>query len=231
MEQLDEAPVVVEQRRQAPADADVHAHPGVRGVHGVHVVAFLVGDHLQGQLVVVAQEDAPLGRLGDLGRGAHDLHDRLGLLAPRRHEHAGHDGEVEGHVALVPVALAEVLHDVLGPLVGLGQQDAVVELGVDDLADLLEVGVGLGQVLAVGPLAGVQVGDRIQPQAVQAHVQPEPHHVHHRRADLGVVVVEVGLVAEEAVPVVLAGLGVPGPVRRLGVDEDDPRVAEPLRVV
>jgi hypothetical protein len=42
--------------------------------------------------------------------------------------------------------------------------------------------------------------------------------------DLGVVVVEVGLVGEEAVPEVLAADGIPGPVGRLGVREDDPRL-------
>ena len=40
----------------------------------------------------------------------------------------------------------------------------------------------------------------------------------------GVVEVEVGLVAVEAVPEVLPAHRVPGPVRRLGVDEDDPCV-------
>jgi hypothetical protein len=42
--------------------------------------------------------------------------------------------------------------------------------------------------------------------------------------DLGVVVVEVGLVGEEAVPEVLAADGIPRPVGRLGVREDDPRL-------
>ena len=48
---------------------------------------------------------------------------------------------------------------------------------------------------------------------------------------LGVVVVEVGLVVEEAVPVVLLALRVAGPVGRLGVDEDDPGLAPAVVVV
>ncbi len=44
----------------------------------------------------------------------------------QRHEQPRHEREVEGHVALV--ALAEVGRGVLGPLVGLGQQHAVLEL-------------------------------------------------------------------------------------------------------
>ena len=127
--QLDLVAPVVEQRREPPADADVDLHPRVLGVLRVHVVALLVGDHLERQLVVVAQEQAPLAVVGD-GRGAlEDLVDRRGLLAAQRHEHARHDREVEGHVALV--AVAEVLDDVLGPLVGLGQQHAVGVLVVD----------------------------------------------------------------------------------------------------
>ena len=41
---------------------------------------------------------------------------------------------------------------------------------------------------------------------------------------VGVVEVQVGLVGEEPVPEVLLAHRVEGPVRRLGVDEDDPRV-------
>ena len=46
-----------------------------------------------------------------------------------RHEHARHQREVEGHVALV--AVAEVGAHVLGPLVGLGEQHAVRVVRVD----------------------------------------------------------------------------------------------------
>src|SRR3712207_7588422 len=56
-------------------------------------------------------------------------------------------------------------------------------------------------------------------QSVHARVQPEAHNAHDRLEDLWVVVVEVGLVREEAVPVVLASHLVPGPVRVFGVRE------------
>ena len=82
----------------------------------------------------------------------------------------------------------------------------------------------LGQVLADRALALVEVGHGVEPEAVQAEVEPEAEHLEHRFLDLGVVVVEVGLVGEEPVPVVGAGRSVPRPVRGLGVDEDDPRV-------
>ena len=156
------------------------------------------------------------------GCAAEDLVHRSGLFPPHAHEHARHDGEVEAHVALV--AGAEVLHDVLRPLVGLGEQDAVGVAGVDLGPHPLEVLVRLGQVLAVGAVALEQVRDRVEPEAVQPEVEPEAQDLEHRRLDLWVVVVEVGLMGVEAVPEVGAGLIVPGPVRRLGVGEDDPRV-------
>ena len=62
--QLDLVPPAVEQRGEAAADAEVELHPRVARVLGVHVVALLVRDHLEGQLVMVAQEEAPLAVVG-----------------------------------------------------------------------------------------------------------------------------------------------------------------------
>ena len=91
--------------------------------------------------------------------------------------------------------------------------------------------MGLREVLAVGGLALVEVRHGVHPEAVDAEVQPEAE----RRDDLllhrRVLVVEIGLVREEAVPVVLLAHRVEGPVGRLGVDEDDPGVRELLVVV
>ena len=166
-EQLHGVHVVVEQRRQPAADADVGLHAGVLGVLAPHVVAVLVGDHLEGQLVVVAQEDAPLAVVGDRRRLLEDLRDREARLAPHRHEDARHHREVEAHVALVAgrvvlagllVALAaEVVDDVGGPLVGLGEQHPAGVLVVDEAAHLAQELVGLRQVLAVGAGALVEV--------------------------------------------------------------------------
>ena len=136
---------------------------------------------------------------------------------------------MEAHVALV--AVAEVVDHVGGPLVGLGQQHPARVGGVDLLAQAPQELVGLGQVLAVGAVALEQVGDGVEAEAVEADVEPEAHDVEHHLLDLGIVVVEVGLVTEEAVPVVLLALGVPRPVGALGVDEDDPGLRPALVVV
>ncbi len=112
--------VVLQQRREAPADAEVEARTRIGGVRLVHVVALLAGHHLERQLVVVAQEDRPLAVVGNVGRLRHDLDDRVAVLLRDRHVHARHQREVIRHVAFV--AVAEVLAHVLRPLVGLGQQ-------------------------------------------------------------------------------------------------------------
>ena len=95
----------------------------------------------------------------------------------------------------------------------------LVDLGPDPL----QVLVRLLQVLAVGALPLVQVGHGVEPEAVDAEVQPEPQHLDHRVLDPGVLEVQVRLVGEEPVPVVLTADRVEGPVGLLGVDEDDPR--------
>ncbi|MGX1219798.1 hypothetical protein RKD42_001057 [Streptomyces ambofaciens] len=117
--------------------------------------------------------------------------------------------------------VAEVVDDVLRPLVGLRQQHGVRVLRVDLAAHPLEEGVRGGQVLAVGALFGVQVGHGVQTVAVDPQVQPELQSGQHLLLHGRVLVVEVRLVGEEPVPVVLAADGVVGPVGRLGVDEDD----------
>ena len=98
-------------------------------------------------------------------------------------------------------------------------------------ADLLDDVVRLAQVLVAGAVALDQVGNGVEPEAVDAHVEPELHRLEHRVEHLRVVEVQVGLVAEEAVPEVLLRHRVPGPVRLLGVGEDDARAAVQLGVV
>ena len=113
----------------------------------------------------------------------------------------GMSGKWKAHVALV--AVAEVVDDVGRPLVGLGEEHLAREGGVDLLAQALEVLVGLRKVLAVGAVALEEVGHGVETEAVEPDVEPEAHDVEHHVLHLGVAVVEIGLMAEEAMPVVL----------------------------
>ena len=154
------------------------------------------------------------------GVGEHVDDRRRLLLAQRVVEHR-HHREVEAHLALRRLLGAEVVDDVAGRLVGLGEQDAAGVLGVDHGPQLREERVRPRVVLAVVALLLEEVGHGVEPEAVDAHVHPEPDDVEHRLVDRGVLEVQVGLVAEEPVPEELPADRVEGPVRGLGVDEDD----------
>jgi len=55
------------------------------------------------------------------------------------------------------------------------------------------------------------VVDRIEPEAVDAALEPEAHDVEHRVLHIRIVEVEIGLLGEEIVEVILAAAGVPLP--------------------
>ncbi len=221
--QLDAPPVVAEKGRQAATDAEVDACGAVLRVGPVHVVALLVGHHLERELVVVPQEQRPLCGFWDRGGLGQDVDDREAVFHADRHEQARHEREVERHVALI--ALAEVGDRVLGPLVGFGEEHAVRMLRVDVAAQLTKELVRLGQVLAVGPVALKEVGDGVQSHPVDAGVEPEVARLEDGLANTRVVEVQVRLVRVEPMPVVGVRQVVPGPVGDLEVFEDDPGVA------
>src|SRR5271165_7378184 len=81
--------------------------------------------------------------------------------------------------------------------------------------------MSFGQVLAGGALSLDQIRYGVQAEAIDSQIQPELHDLPHLLADGGIVVIQIGLMAEEAMPVVGLGDGVPGPVGHLGVEKDD----------
>ena len=89
-------------------------------------------------------------------------------------------------------------------------------------AEALEVLVGLREVLAVGPVLLVQVGDGVEAETVHAEAEPEVDGAKDGSPHSGVAVVEVRLVGVEPMPVVRLRDRIPGPVRRLEVLEDYP---------
>jgi hypothetical protein len=123
-------------------------------------------------------------------------------------------------VALLP--LPEIGDRVFRPLVRLREEHPVGEFVVDALPDRLEHLVRIGEIFAVRPLPLDKIGNRVQPQAVHAHAEPELQHPEDDPPHIRVVVVEIRLMGVEPVPVVGFCLRVPGPVGRLEILEDDP---------
>ena len=173
VEQLDPAAVAFDERSQPAADAVVLAHPQVGRVEVPHELPLLGSDHLEGQLVVVAEEDAPLALGRDLRGVGQDLLE-IGALAPgEAHVEAGHHREVEVHVALV--AIAEVGGRHRRAIWLASASSTLSPYSASTVAPhLLEEGMGLGEVLAAGALPLVEVGDGIHAEPVETHVEPEP---------------------------------------------------------
>jgi hypothetical protein len=182
-------------------------------------------DHLQGELVVVAQEDAPLrarrdrrgvcARISMIGvarllrsgvvsiRGMRGSGSTCGTRRPPRCRSSRRRRRATGWPRRA------------GP--GRGTL-------VDHRSQRARKAWVFGQVLAVGALLLEEVGHGVEAEAVDAQVHPEPHDVDHRVVHGRVLVVEVGLVGEEPVPVELRRTGSKVQLEVLGVDEDDARV-------
>ncbi len=140
----------------------------------------------------------------------------------QRHVHSRHDRKVKGHVALVTIA--KVRQRVLRPLIGFGQQHATRILLVHVRANGLEIVVRLRQVLAGRPFALEQIRNCVQAECVDTDVHPEIESLEKRLMDGRILEIEIGLMREEAMPVIGLGDRIPSPVRRLEILEDDPRV-------
>ena len=75
------------------------------------------------------------------------------------------------------VAVAEILLHVFRPLVGFGEQHLAGRVGVELGAQPFEHHVGLRQVLVVGAFALAEIGHRIEPEPVDAGIEPALHHL------------------------------------------------------
>ena len=217
--QFDTAPVPLQERCKTTPYAQVDARPPIRRVSAPKIVALRIGHHFERELVVVAQEDRPLAVVRYLRRLPQDVGDGEPVLAGQRHVHAGHQREMEGHVAFI--ALAEIFLGVLRPLVSLGEQHAARKRCVDFGANALQDDMRLGKVLVVRSLALDQVGHGVEPQPIDAHLEPELHHGEDRLEHRRIVEIEVRLVRIEPVPIESLRNRIPRPVGMLGVDEND----------
>ena len=143
---------------------------------------------------MVAQERAPLPVVRDLRCVGENVDDRSRSLLAQRVEEPRHRREVEAHLALRRLQSAEVVDDLGRRLVGLGQQDPTRILGIDHGSQVGDERVRLREVLAVGSLLLEEVGDRVEPEPVDAEIHPEPHDVEHLLLHPRILEVEVRLV-------------------------------------
>ena len=219
LEQLDLATIVIHQRREPATDPEVDPCVSIGGVVVPQIIPLAIGDHLERQLVVIAQKHRPLAGLGNIRRLAHDVGDRMTIFGRDRHVDAWHQRKVERHMAFV--ARPEILQHIFRPLIGLGQQHAVAVARVELAAQPLQYLMCLGQVLVYRPFALNQIGNGVEPHAVDPEIEPEPHYVDNGAQHPRIVEIKVGLMRIEAMPVVGLRHRVPRPVRLLGIDKDD----------
>jgi len=168
---------------------------------------------------VAAQESAPLAVGGQLRSTGQDFLNWRAVAAGQRHIQARHQRKMEVHVHFI--AAAKVMDDVLRPLVGFGKKQNARFVLVHKGAQTLKEEVRFRQVFAVGALAFEQVGRGIHADAVRALVNPELDGLQHGFLHSRVVVVQVRLVLEEAVPEILLANRVVSPIGLFAIHEDD----------
>jgi hypothetical protein len=76
------------------------------------------------------------------------------------------------------------------------------------------------------PLTEIESG--IIAESVETEVKPIRHHLQHLLRDLKGIIIEVGLMAEEAMPVIDMGYRIPCPVGFLRIAENNVRLLVPL---
>ena len=191
--------------------------------------AVLRCNHLQGQLVVAAQEGHPGGgsrNIRGYRRGEY-IPDRRAVARGQGLENLGHQGEVVGGVAFI--LRAEILHHIPRTLVRLGQEQRPRFHGFEGVPEDFKECVGFAQVFTGSPFLLPEVGNGVGPESVYTPVEPRKEYRYHLEEDPGVPVVQVGLDGKEPVKIVLAGSFVILPVARAEPLEDNPGIGVLLR--
>ena len=184
----------MQQRHESSTYTDIGTHALFRAVPLIHPGAFLVRDHLQGQFIVIAQENTPLATLGQGRGGSQDFAQPVGGFFAQCGENARHDREVEADMALGCLIGSKVGDNLVRRLVRLGNHDGAGELFFDHCAQVRDELVRGREVFAVRTFFFEQVGDGIQPEAVHTGGAPKTHHVFHGFAHRRVFIVQVRLV-------------------------------------
>src|ERR1700744_6404022 len=91
--------------------------------------------------------------------------------------------------------------------------------------------MGFRQILPVGALALEKIRDGIQPETVYPHLAPKIDDPEYLFLNQRIIIIQIGLVMKKAVPVILPGYRIPGPVGMLKVLENDPDIFVLLGIV
>src|SRR5262249_1163685 len=84
------------------------------------------------------------------------------------------------------------------------------------------------KIFAIRSIAFDEIGNGVEPQPVNAHVEPETHRIEYRTKHAWIVEIQIWLMAIEAMPEIGLAGRIPGPVGNFRVPEYDPRVAKQL---
>ena len=219
VQQFDPPAVIIHQRRKAAANAKIDAHPRVRAVSQVHVIALIAGDHLQSQLIMISQEQPPLACFGNTGSLRDDVGYGQAVFLAESHINARHERKMKGHVEFI--AVAEIRTYIGWPLVRFRQEHPAGIVCINLLSEFSDDSVCFRKIFATGTLTLHQIGDRVYAQCINPYIEPVTHHLQNFFDHFWVVVVQIGLVRKEAMPIKLVRHGIPGPVGPLGVSKND----------
>ena len=216
--------VALEHRREPAADAAVvELHVRLRPERSEHLLALAFAEAAEVELVMITQENAPLGgrrsRLGDF----HGVDQRLGIAARQRIEEVLIDLEIEHHVHAVAV-VPEIFHVVLGQDVGFGEHDAVAAPPLQEFperAQHVELFVRLGDRRTLG---GDDERHGVHAKTGDTKLDPEAHDLQDLRLHFRIGGVEVGLEIVESMVVIGLGRVVPGPGGLLHAGKHHPLV-------
>jgi hypothetical protein len=91
--------------------------------------------------------------------------------------------------------------------------------------------MGFREVLATGAFPFDKIGHGVEPEPIHTKIEPEIQHLEGRGFHLRIVVVQIGLMEEEAMPEIGFGHWIVGPIAYFIILEDDSRLAVFSRVV
>ena len=142
---------------------------------------------------MVLHEIGPLAGLGDGGQLVQGLGQRRRLLADERQEQPLVGDEVEHHVHLVAILVAEEAALVGRGQVRLGEQDRVAPPAGQEGAQVAQVLVRVALLGLLGPGELDQERGGVDPEPGQAQLEPEPDHLVDLVPTLGLAMLRSGM--------------------------------------